>query len=265
MPFEAAPHYQLDDVDGVAAWVTEVPIAVVELRRPPNNFFDLALIQRLTALYESFGDDGSTRAIVLCAAGKHFCAGSDFGSTAVTARARAELYEAALGLFATPLPVVAAVHGAAIGGGLGLACSADFRVTSRAARFSANFAQLGFHHGFALSMTLPALVGQQHARELLYTGRRIDGADAVRIGLADRLAAPEDVRRSAFALAAEIAASAPLAVRAIRRTLRTPFLITVEQALDHEAVEQARLEYTDDFAEGVRASLERRPPRFSGS
>ena len=87
----------------------------------------------------------------------------------------AELYRAALRLFAAPLPVVAAVQGAAIGGGCGLALSADFRVATRGSRFSANFARLGFHHGFALTVTLPATVGRQAAADLLLTGRRVGG------------------------------------------------------------------------------------------
>jgi 2-(1,2-epoxy-1,2-dihydrophenyl)acetyl-CoA isomerase len=254
----------LEEADGVAATVTSGKVAIVELRRPPNNFFDVAMIARLAGLYESFAAGQEVRSIVLCAAGKHFCAGADFSGDGAGAPERADLYRAAQRLFAAELPVVAAVQGAAVGGGLGLACSADFRVTSRLGRFSANFAQLGFHHGFALTVTLPALVGPQHACDLLYTGRRIDGTQAARIGLADRLAEPEDVRASALALAREIAASAPVALRAIRRTMRAPLLATIERALDHEAAEQARLERTRDFAEGIRASLERRAPDFQG-
>ena len=174
------------------------------------------------------------------------------------------LYDRAQELIDGPLPVVAAVQGAAIGGGLGLALAGDFRIGSPDSRFSANFARLGFHHGFALTATLPALVGQQHACDLLYTGRRVDGTQAARIGLADRIAEPEDVRASALALAREIAASAPVALRAIRRTMRAPLLATIERALDHEAAEQARLERTRDFAEGIAASSERRAPDFQG-
>ena len=87
-------------------------------------------------------------------------------------------------LFANPTPVVAAIQGAAVGGGLGLALMADFRVASPEARFSANFARLGFHHGFGLTVTLPRLVGQQRAAEMLYTGQRVKSDEALRIGLA---------------------------------------------------------------------------------
>ena len=259
------PLEDLSEADGVAATVIPGRVAVVELRRPPNNFFDVAMIRRLAGLYESFAAGREVRAIVLCAAGKHFCAGADFSGDGAGAPERADLYRAARRLFAAELPVVAAVQGAAVGGGLGLACSADFRVTSRLGRFAANFVQLGFHHGFALTVTLPAITGPQQACDLLYTGRRIDGTQAARIGLADRLAEPGDERQAAIALAREVAASAPLALRAVRQTMRAPLLGAVGQALDHEAAEQARLARTRDFAEGIRASAERRAPDFQGS
>src|SRR4051794_32597562 len=195
----------LDEADGVAAAIDD-GIATVELRRAPNNFFDLAMIRRIADVYESLAAHTDARAIVLCADGKHFCAGADFGGGG-TGGGPGDLYREAVRIFAADLPVVAAVQGAAIGGGLGLACSADFRVASPQARFSANFAQLGFHHGFALSATLPAIVGHQHALDLLYTGRRIDGAEAARIGLADRLSDDSNVREVAVAMARGIASS----------------------------------------------------------
>jgi len=138
-------------------------------------------------------------------------------------------------------PVVAAVHGAAIGGGLGLACSADFRVGCPEARFAANFARLGFHHGFGLTVTLPAIVGQQQSMVLLYTGRRIGGEQAAGIGLCDLLVPADHVRAEAHALAAEIAVSAPLAVRSIRATMRGDLAGRIRAATDREAAEQGRL------------------------
>jgi 2-(1,2-epoxy-1,2-dihydrophenyl)acetyl-CoA isomerase len=149
-------------------------------------------------------------------------------------------------------------------GGLGLACSADFRVASPNARFAANFAQLGFHHGFALSATLPRIVGQQHALDLLYTGRRVDGAEAARIGLVDRLVDTEHLQDAALGLATDIARSAPLAVQSIRATMRADLVDAVRAAVDREATEQLRLQQTADFLEGVRASAERRQPAFGG-
>ena len=168
-------------------------------------------------------------------------------------------------MFAARLPVVAAVQGAAVGGGLGVALSADFRVASPDSRFSANFARLGIHHGFGVTVTLPLVVGHQRALELLYTGVRLGGEQAHAIGLCDRLVASDRLREQAVALAGEIAASSPLAVRAIRETMRGQLAERVREATAHEADEQAKLFATSDFREGVSAAAERRPPRFTGS
>ena len=112
---------------------------------------------------ESLDDDPRCRAAVLCAQGKHFCAGADFSPEGARYTTE-DLYAAAVRIFRTHTPVVAAVHGAAVGGGLGLALAADFRIAAPEARFSANFARLGFHQGFGLSVTLPRLVGLHSRR-----------------------------------------------------------------------------------------------------
>jgi enoyl-CoA hydratase/carnithine racemase len=243
-------------------------VATVEIRRPPDNFFDAGLIASLADAYEWLGAETGARAIVLCSEGKHFCAGADFTGRSlarpVSAGGAGELYEQAARLFDAPLPVIAAVQGAAVGGGLGLACSADFRVACPSSRFCANFARLGLHQGFALSATLPAIVGQQRALDLLYTGRRVGGEEAARIGLADRLAGDADVRAAAHELAAEVGRSAPLAVRSIRATMRAGLAERARAAMAAELAEQDTLRRTADFAEGVRASAERRQPEFEG-
>ena len=239
-------------------------VAVVEIQCPPNNFFDVELIRSLAAAYEAVDGRPECRAILLCSEGRHFCAGVDFTTRPSSVVATATLYEEAGRLFRTGTPVVAAVQGAAIGGGLGLVCSADFRVACPEARFSANFARLGFHHGFALSVTLPDIVGQQHALDLLFTGRRVPGDEAARMGLCDRLVDAADVRSEARAMAADIALSAPLAVRSIRTTMRGDLADRVAAAMAREAEEQDRLRQTSDWSEGIRAAAARRTPRFDG-
>ncbi|HET9972084.1 MAG TPA: enoyl-CoA hydratase/isomerase family protein [Streptosporangiaceae bacterium] len=256
----------------VAVDVHDDHVAVTEIGRPPDNYFDAHLIGSLADAYEWAEAHAGARAVMLCSAGKHFCAGADFTGRATDSGAQqasagnyaGDLYAQAARLFRARLPVVAAIQGAAVGGGLGLACSADFRVASPAARFSANFARLGLHQGFGLSVTLPAIVGQQHANLMLYTGRRVKGEEAARLGLADLLADPDGLRAAAYGLAAEIAASAPLAVRSIRSTQRAGLADRVTAAMAAELAEQDQLRRTADFAEGVRASAERRPPRFEG-
>ncbi len=264
------PGAAIREFGDVSASVSDDHVATAEIRRPPDNFFDTGLIASLADGYEWLDAEAGARAIVLCSQGRHFCAGADFTGRSGAASAvrpgtgASQLYAQAVRLFDARLPVVAAVQGAAVGGGLGLACSADFRVASPAARFCANFARLGLHHGFGLTVSLPAIVGPQRAGELLCTARRVGGEEAVRIGLADRLADADGLRAAARELAAEIAAGAPLAVRSIRATLRAGLAGRVAAAMQAELAEQERLSLTADFAEGVRASAERRPPHFNG-
>ena len=236
-------------------------VMLVEFSRPPHNYFDASLIEAIADAYEELDSSGACRAIVLCSEGKNFCAGANFAGPNP---AEGPLYEHAVRLFAAGLPVIAAIQGAAVGGGLGVALSADFRVAAPDSRFSANFARLGIHHGFGVTVTLPLIVGHQRALELLYTGVRLRGDDAHVIGLCDRLAPPDQLRESALALAEEIATSSPLAVRAIRRTMRGDLAGRVRAATAREGIEQAKLFGTEDFREGVAAAAERRPPHFSG-
>ncbi len=255
-------------------------VAIVEIRRPPHNFFDVKLIGEIAAAYEALDKIADCRSIVLAAEGKSFCAGANLGGNDASADAgtrdagpldagprdanTAQLYREAVKLFRTHKPIVAAVHGPAIGGGLGLAVSADFRVSCAEATFSANFTRLGFHPGFGLTVTLPQLIGFNPAALLFYTGRRIKGDEAHRIGLADVLVPQIEVRAAAVALAREIAGSAPLGVVATRATLRRGLADRIAAATEIELAAQSALRKTQDFQEGVRASGERREPKFTG-
>ena len=250
-------------------------VATVEIRRPPHNFFDHALIQQIADAFEGLDRDPACRAIVLAAQGKSFCAGANFGDgSSLTEDGQVKgrpdsnkvghLYIEAVRLFRTRKPIVGAIHGPAIGGGLGLALVPDFRVTCAEARFSANFTRLGFHPGFGLTVTLPELIGRGRAALMFYTSRRVRGDEACAMGLADLLVPQAEVRAAARALAAEIAACAPLGVVATRATLRQGLAERVRAATDHELEVQTQLRQTRDFKEGVRASAERRTPDFSG-
>src|SRR6202007_1125519 len=161
-------------------------VGLIEIRKPPLNFFDISLINQIADALEEFARDVEIRPSVLAAQGKAFCAGANFNDPARAeqeARAKADpasslgpinhLYIQAVRIFRNKKPIVAAVHGAAIGGGLGLAVSADFRVTCPEARFAANFTKLGFHPGFGLTVTLPEAVGKTHAALMFYTSRRV--------------------------------------------------------------------------------------------
>ena len=244
-------------------------VGQIEIQRPPHNYFDNALINQIADALEAFDRDDNCRAVVLCAQGKSFCAGADFANRPATGAGNESstgrhLYKEATRIFRTRKPIVAAVQGAAIGGGLGLALAADFRVTCSEARFSANFNRLGFHPGFSLTYTLPRLVGQQKANLLFYTGRRVTGDEAVAMGMADVLVPLAEVRAAATALATEIAQSGPLAVQATRQTMRRGFADEAERATERELTEQDWTRKTADFKEGVKAWAERRLPNFEG-
>lgn len=249
-------------------------VQVIELQRPPHNHFSLAMIEAVADSLEEAAQDVGIGCAVLAAQGRSFCAGADFGGGGgdgddggglAGLSSTERLYAAAARLCAVDLPWIAAVHGPAIGGGLGLALAANLRVTCPEARFSANFVRLGIHQGFGLSVTLPELVGPSTASLVLLTGRRFHGDEATRLGLADVCVPQDEVRSTAIALAAEIAEGAPLAIRAINRTLRAGLADRVRQATRLEAGEQARLGATADAAEGIAAVLERRPGRFTGT
>jgi enoyl-CoA hydratase/carnithine racemase len=249
-------------------------VALVEIRRPPHNFFDIPLIKEIAEAFESFDEDVNIRAIVLAAQGKAFCAGANFGDgSTLDGQGRrpneqgpgvAPLYVEGNRLFRTKKPIVAAVHGAAVGGGLGLAMVADFRVACPETRFCANFTRLGFHPGFGLTVTLPAVVGQTKAALIFYTSRRVTGEEAYAMGLADVLVPQQQVRDAAINLASEISENSPLGLVATRMTMRGDIADRVRKATDHELEEQTRLRKTEDFKEGVKAVFERRLPNFGG-
>lgn len=236
------------------------PVVTVELRRPPDNYFDATLVAALAEIVLELEHDPTCRAIVLASEGKNFCAGARLGGDGAVGREA--LYAAGARLFTGTKPIVAAVQGAAVGGGAGLALVADFRVGAPSSRFSLNFSRLGFFPGFGVTVTLPRVVGHQRAMELLYTGRRVDGTEALRIGLCDRL--DDDVRAGALELAGELAGAAPLAVAALRGTFRAPLHAAVVAAMARESEWQVTLGATTDFREGVQAMAERRPPEFQG-
>jgi 2-(1,2-epoxy-1,2-dihydrophenyl)acetyl-CoA isomerase len=246
--------------DSISIQITG-PIAVAEIRRPPANFFDEMLLAELAGKLLALDEDPAVRSVVLCSQGKHFCAGAQLG--AMTPDGIRRVYRHAYSLFTTRKPVIAAIQGSAVGGGLGLALAADFRVATPESRFTANFARLGFHQGFGLSVTLPAVVGRQRALELLLTGRPVPGSEAIEIGLCDRLTTA-DPREVASELAAAIAGSAPLSVVSIRATMRRSLVADIWAALDTEAQAQAALLPTSDFREGIEAARSRRDPVFTG-
>lgn len=254
---------------GDIAVETRGHVAVLTFSRPPNNHVSVESMRDLADALVDIDADVNLRVSLLTAAGKVFCAGADLvnpgGVGAEGMQGINPLYVEAVRLFSAKKPIVAAVQGAAVGAGLGLALVADFRVVAPEARFTANFVKLGFHPGFGITYTLPRVVGPQRAALLCMTGRRINGETAVDWGLGDVLAPLDRLLDASLELANEIAENAPLAVQSTRATFRAGVAEAVKKQTDHELVEQSWLRKTKDFAEGVRAVNERRLGNFVGA
>src|SRR5712672_1335893 len=216
-------------------------VGLIEIRKPPLNFFDVALINQIADALEEFDREVEIRASVLAAQGKAFCAGANFGDPK-----RQEQEERAKADPASNLPI------------------SSGSVACPEARFSANFTKLGFHPGFGLTATLPELIGKNNAELIFYTSRRVTGEEATRMGLANLCVAQDQVRTEAMKLAAEIAESSPLGLIATRATMRAGLADRVLAATNHELVEQTKLRATEDFKEGVKATAERRVANFRG-
>lgn len=260
----------MEQEDEAVAVLRDGHIAVVSISRPPHNFLTEPILAQLASAIEQL--DGVCRAVVVAAEGKSFCAGANFRSSVAPdpsaggsfAGSADRFYAQAIRIFSVGVPLIAAVHGPAIGAGFGLALACDLRVMGETAWLQANFVRLGIHPGFALSATLPRLVGPGRAADLFLTGRKVGAEEALRIGLVDRVAPSQAVLTVAVELAGEIASGAPLAVASTRATLRSGLSELAADALSHELAEQSRLAGTADAVEGVAAMLDRRMPSFEG-
>lgn len=245
-------------------------VAVVTLRRPPHNLLTEPTLRSLADALEGLA--GTAAAAVLCSQGRSFCAGANFRAGDAPDPTESGGFEARTGafyvqaarVFACPVPLVAAVQGAAVGAGFGMALACDVRVLGERGWFQANFVRLGIHPGFALTLTLPRFVGPGLAAELFLTGRRVDATEALRIGLAERLVPEGTEISAAVEIARQIAAAAPLAVSATRATLRDGLVEAARSAMAHELERQTALAGTSDAVEGVSAMLEGRQPHFEG-
>lgn len=243
-------------------------VALLTFSNAPINFATVSLLRLIADALARLDQEPEVRAIVLASAGKVFCAGADLvspnGFGASSADPLREFYDQAIRIYACRKPIIAAVQGAAIGAGLGLAVAADFRIAAPEAKFSANFTKLGFHPGFGLTHTLPRLIGVQHASRMFLTAERYGAEECAAWGLIDKIVGADQLQISALAFANEIAVNAPLALLSTRATLRGNLVEDVTARLKHEHQQQLLLQPTEDFAEGVKASAERRPGNFKG-
>ncbi len=242
-------------------------VAIITLARPDKaNAMTQAMTDELHAHCRRADADASVRVVLLAAAGKHFCAGSDLSSlelfdTPWDYRNRVDYCDAVLAL---RKPAVAMVNGAALGGGLEMALSCDVRVASTSARFGAPEVKLGWVGGGGASQLLPRLCGYGNAAVILLTGEPIDAAEAHRLGIVQVLAAPEELQSTALGLAERISANAPIATQAAKAALRRSLSSSIEAGMDYENELIAVCLGTQDRHEGIRAFFEKRTPAFEG-
>ncbi len=251
-------------------------VAHVRLNRPDKrNGLDLPMFEALVETAERIQHDRSVRAVVLSGEGKVFCAGLDWTAflqmgaegtkrllTRDPQKSPANLAQHVCWVWAElPMPVIAAVHGSALGGGLQLALACDLRIVSKDALLAVAEIRYGLIPDMSASQTLLRLVRPDVARELMYTGRNVDAGEALRIGLATRIA--DDPLQAASELAGAIAAQSPEAIRAAKRFVHHGRDLPLEDALRFETELQMKLLSTPNQLEATRAMMTKSAPRFS--
>lgn len=250
----------------------EGSVGTITLNRPAGrNAMTAELLDAFSAAIEQPRCDQDIRCLVITGTGRCFSAGADLRSSLQredlgrpSTEASFAMYEPFLKVLDIEVPVVAALNGHAVGGGFGLALLADIRVANADAKYGANFARLGIHSGLGISYVLPRLVGAAHASELLFTGKLITGSEALQMCLVTYAKDSAEVLPTAMALARSIAASAPLAVRQMKSSIRRALGWQIRDAALEEAALQAASLQTEDAKEGVAAILEKREPEFRG-
>ena len=249
-------------------------VAEITLNRPENrNSMTDDVLEGLRAAVARVREDAEVRCVIVTGRGTSFCAGADFktqvqrddgtGRTLANERSFA-MYSPFLSLLEVGVPVIGALNGHAVGGGLGLALVCDLRVANAEAKYGANFVRIGLHPGMASTYLLPRLIGLPRALELLLTGRIVTGLEAAEYGLVNYALPADQVLPRARELAREIASAAPIAVRWTKRSIYRNLAWDPSAAAEVEAHAQSRTVETDDAKEGMKALLEKRPPVFRG-
>ena len=245
-------------------------VLTLTLARPEAlNALDRALKSELLAAFQAAARAASVRAVVLTGAGRAFCAGQDLreaglSGSAIGREVREAYIPLVLAIARLEKPVVAAVNGVAAGAGLALALACDVRLAADSASFLCAFGRVGLVPDSGVSWFLPRLVGPGRAAEMILGGEAVDAARAERIGLVERVVAPDSLLGEAQALAARLAGGSPLATGLAKRALAASQQTSLEAALEFEAELQAVAGRSEDHAEGLAAFLEKRPPRFKG-
>ena len=246
-------------------------LATITLNRPAAlNALSRELAAQLGAMLTELRDRPDLRVVVLRGAGERaFCTGADLKERAGLSPDErgahtALIMSAAETLAALPVPTIAAVRGFALAGGLELALACDIRLAANDAVFGLTEVRIGIFPGAGGPVRLPRVVGPGKAREMIFSGRRIDAAEAVACGLVERVVPVDDFDRTVMGLAGEIRDAAPLAVRAVKRVLDRSLDLPLPDALAYAETLRRPLDATRDYSEGLAAFAARRKPRFTG-
>jgi len=249
-------------------------VATLTLNRPDvRNAMTAEMGRCVEAAVERINAMSDVRVVVVTGAGRAFSSGGDLGSLAKDAGlgvagdglgGGANFYSLYLSIGRLDVPSIAAINGHAIGAGLCFALACDLRVMHEQAKVGMTFVKIGIHPGMAATWNLPRIVGPSHAADLLYTGRLVAAHEALAMGLVNRVATGETFHATVGELARSIAANGPVAVRALKQTLRGSAKRTLEEAIVREADAQAKTFETDDAREGISAVKAKREPRFTG-
>lgn len=246
-------------------------IGIITLNRPDNrNSMDQETMPAFQKILDQVKQDPKLRCLIITGSGTTFCSGADFKSGMIQRdhpllnQVLLDLYQPFLDIGTLKIPVIGAINGHTIGGGLGLALMCDIRVANKEAKMGANFARLGLHSGMAISYILPRLVGLAKANELLFTGAIITGEEAFSMGLVNYAVDRADVMEKSLALAHGIARCAPAAVQMMKHSIYQGLDWNAQRAAEMEAHVQSRTFEMSDAREGINALLEKREPRFQG-
>ena len=259
--------------DDITCDVSEDGVATLTLSRPGTlNALTTEMATRLLPdLCAELSRDDRVKVVVLTGAGRGFCSGADLGERipAVLAAADAATLERPIGAFVRPVwdlpkPVIAAVNGVAAGGGMSLACAADFRFLADSARFAASFVRRGLMPDSGLTYLLPKLVSRSAALRILMTGATVGSAEALQLGLADRVVPGDELAGAVREFAAQLAAGPAVALSFTKRAVQRADERSLDAQLEFESWGQGVCFKTADFAEGLAAFKEKRDPRFEG-
>ncbi len=248
----------------------EERLAVVTINHPPVNALNKQVMDELERVFQELSEDETVGAVIVTGAGeKAFVAGADISEFPSLSSANGEkLSRRGQQIFQQiadfPAPVIAAVNGFALGGGLELALACDIRVVAENAKVGLPEVTLAIFPGYGGTQRLPRIIAQGKAKELIFTGEMIDAAEAYRIGIADHLAAPGEALARAKELAGKILKRGPVAVRLAKQAINQGLEQTLEEGLKMEAYLFGKLCDTEDQKEGARAFLEKRKPVFKG-